>query len=131
MIGIAGPANHEWLTAHGINPVAYGDSLADRLREAGIDAFIDTHGSGYVKLAIDLGVAPKRIDTVIDFAAAQQYGVKAEGGVAALSGALLAETRSDGCRWSAGSAHRRDLPLLADMHTLRTNCFAQGHTPGQ
>jgi hypothetical protein len=79
VIGIAGPGNHEWLTAHGMKPVAYGDSLAERLRGAGIDAFIDTHGSGYVKLAIELGVAPDRINTIIDFAAAQQYRVKTEG----------------------------------------------------
>jgi hypothetical protein len=35
----------------------YGEGLADRLREARIKAFIDTHGGGYVKLAIELGVA--------------------------------------------------------------------------
>src|SRR6266446_374368 len=29
VIGIAGPANHEWLAAHGIKPVAYGEELAD------------------------------------------------------------------------------------------------------
>jgi hypothetical protein len=68
--------------------VAYGGSLADRLRDAGIDAFIDTHGRGYVKLAIELGVAQDRINTIIDFAAAQQYGVKAEGSQAALNAAV-------------------------------------------
>ena len=91
VIGIAGPANHDWLRAHGVKPVAHGDSLAHRLREAGIDAFIDTYGHGYVKLAIELGVAPDRINTIIDFAAAHQYGVKAEGSQAALNAAVLAE----------------------------------------
>jgi len=88
---VAGPANHDWLRAHGVKPVAHGDSLAHRLREAGIDAFIDTYGHGYVKLAIELGVAPDRINTIIDFAAAHQYGVKAEGSQAALNAAVLAE----------------------------------------
>jgi hypothetical protein len=35
-------------------PVAYGDGVADRIRAAaptGVDAFIDTHGDGYVELA--------------------------------------------------------------------------------
>jgi NADPH:quinone reductase-like Zn-dependent oxidoreductase len=85
VIGIASRANHAWLAGHGVKPVEYGDGLAERLREtaARIDAFIDTHGDGYVKLALDLGVDAKRIDTIIDFAAAAEYGVKAEGNGAA------------------------------------------------
>src|SRR5580692_9008769 len=61
VIGIASPANHPWLVAHGIKPESYGAELADRLRAAKIDAFIDTHGGGYVKLAVDLGVPRDRI----------------------------------------------------------------------
>ncbi|WP_020576749.1 NADP-dependent oxidoreductase [Actinopolymorpha alba] len=91
VIGIAGPANHDWLAAHGVRPVTYGEGLADRLREAGIDAFIDTYGDGYVKLAIDLGVSPERIDTIVDFAAPEEYGVKAEGSASARNAAVLAE----------------------------------------
>lgn len=92
VIGIASAANHAWLTAHGVTPIAYGEGLADRLRDAGrIDAFIDTNGSGYVKLAIDLGVDPDRIDTIIDFAGAKEYGVKTEGSAAAASADVIAE----------------------------------------
>ncbi|MGA9856938.1 MAG: NADP-dependent oxidoreductase, partial [Solirubrobacteraceae bacterium] len=82
VIGLAGDANAEWLRGHGITPVRYGEGVADRIREAapgGVDAFIDTYGDGYVALAIELGVAPERIDTIADFAAVAQYGVKAEG----------------------------------------------------
>ncbi|MGF6886282.1 NADPH:quinone reductase-like Zn-dependent oxidoreductase [Nocardia sp. GAS34] len=82
VLGIAGPGNHEWLRSVGAIPVAYGEGLAERLRAAapdGIDAFIDTHGDGYVALAIDLGVKPERIDTIIDFPAVEKYGVKVEG----------------------------------------------------
>jgi NADPH:quinone reductase-like Zn-dependent oxidoreductase len=91
VIGIAGRSNHDWLTAHGIKPVAYGEGLADRLREARIDAFIDTYGNGYVKLAIRLGVRPERINTIADFAAAKEYGVKTEGAASAKNPAVLAE----------------------------------------
>jgi NADPH:quinone reductase-like Zn-dependent oxidoreductase len=91
VIGIASPANHEWLTAHGIKPEAYGADLADRLRDARIDAFIDTHGGGYIKLAVELGVSRDRIDTIIDFAAAREYGAKTEGSSAALNASVLAE----------------------------------------
>jgi NADPH:quinone reductase-like Zn-dependent oxidoreductase len=76
-------------------PVAYGDGVADRIRAAapsGVDAFIDTYGNGYVELALALGVAAGRIDTIVDFAAAAKHGVKTDGGTAAGPGAkVLAE----------------------------------------
>ncbi|MDH6116607.1 NADPH:quinone reductase-like Zn-dependent oxidoreductase [Kitasatospora sp. GAS204A] len=94
VIGIAGPGNHDWLRAHGITPVAYGDGLDERLREAAggrIDAFVDTYGGGYVKLAVELGVDPTRINTIIDFAAVEEYGVKADGSAMADTVDVLAE----------------------------------------
>ncbi|MFI5782175.1 NADP-dependent oxidoreductase [Nocardia sp. NPDC051570] len=94
VIGIAGPAKHEWLRSKGVTPVAYGDGLAERLRAAapdGIDAFVDTYGSGYVELAVELGVQPERINTIIDFAAVEKFGVKAEGNAAADTIDVLAE----------------------------------------
>lgn len=91
VIGIAGPTNQDWLTRHGVKPVTYGDGLADRLRASKIDAFIDTHGGGYVKLAIDLGVEPDRVNTIIDFEAAKKYGVKTEGSQGAMNPEVLEE----------------------------------------
>lgn len=93
VIGIAGPANHDWLAGHGVKPVEYGPGLAERLHGTAeqIDAFIDTHGDGYVRLALDLGVDRDRIDTIIDFAAAAEYGVKAEGNAAAATIEVVAE----------------------------------------
>ncbi|HTP21236.1 MAG TPA: NADP-dependent oxidoreductase [Solirubrobacteraceae bacterium] len=95
VIGLAGETNHQWLLEHGVIPVAYGDGVAGRIREVSdghVDAFIDTFGSGYVALAVDdLGVAPDRVDTIIDWAAAQQYGVKMEGTAAAATAGVLAE----------------------------------------
>jgi NADPH:quinone reductase-like Zn-dependent oxidoreductase len=60
-------------------PVNYGDRLADRLRSAAnggrVDAFLDFFGGGYVELAItELGIAPERIDTIIDFPALERFG---------------------------------------------------------
>lgn len=93
VIGIASPTHHDWLRAHGVTTVAYGadSDLADRLREAGTNAFIDAHGDGYVQLAIALGVAPQRIDTIADFAAVQEYGVQAVGSSAGMSAPVLAD----------------------------------------
>ena len=95
VIGLASESNHQWLKSPHVVPVVYGDGVADRIRAAapgGVDAFIDTHGDGYVELALALGVAAERIDTIVDFAAAAKYGVKTDGGTAAGPGArVLAE----------------------------------------
>jgi NADPH:quinone reductase-like Zn-dependent oxidoreductase len=97
VIGLASPSNHEWLTRHGVIPVAYGDGTARRIRDAvpagrEADAFLDTHGGDYVELALDdLKVSPERIDTVVRFDAAAKYGVKVEGNAAGTSAATLSE----------------------------------------
>jgi NADPH:quinone reductase-like Zn-dependent oxidoreductase len=94
VIGLASQSNHEWLRAHGVTPVTYGDGVADRIREAapeGVDAFIDTVGPPYVELALELGVAADRIDTIADFEAVGKHGVKAEGNAAGASAQTLAE----------------------------------------
>ena len=59
--------------------------------ETPVAAFIDLVGRGYVELALELGIARDRIDTIVDFPAIQKYGVKTEGGAAAASAATLAE----------------------------------------
>ncbi len=93
VIGLASEANHEWLRDHGVIPVTYGDGVEDRIRRAAdhVDAFIDTFGDGYVDLALALGVSPSRIDTIANFAAVQQHGVKAEGNAAGGSAKTMAE----------------------------------------
>ena len=94
VLGIASGSNAEWLLAHGVVPVDYGDGLADRLREAapdGIDAFIDLFGPDYVQLAIDLGISPERVDTIISFEKAVEVGAKTEGSAEASTAAVLSE----------------------------------------
>lgn len=94
VLGIAGPANGDWLAELGVEPVAYGDGLDERLRFAapdGIDAMLDAHGGGYVGQAIDLGVAPQRIVTIIDFEAAEEHGAKTVFGHTVASAGMLAD----------------------------------------
>ena len=96
VLGIAGPSNDQWLAAHGVIPVNYGGGLADRLRSAApggrADAFLDFFGGGYVELAItELGIAPDRIDTIIDFPALERFGVKFVGNQDGADAAVLAE----------------------------------------
>lgn len=129
VIGIASPANHDWLEAHGVKPVAYGDGLSERLRGEKLDAFIDCHGAGYVKMAIELGVPKDRINTIIDFAAAQEFGVKAEGSQEAKNLAVLAEL--------AGliASGALDVPIAATfpLSDVRAafRLLEQGHTRGK
>jgi NADPH:quinone reductase-like Zn-dependent oxidoreductase len=113
VIGLASAANHTWLADHGAIPVAYGEGVADRIRAASggnVDAFIDTFGSGYVDLALELGVAPDRIDTIIDFAVAAKYGVKTEGNSAAANAKVLAELAS------LIDAGRLEIPIAKVYH---------------
>ncbi|GGN97536.1 NADPH:quinone reductase [Actinoplanes lobatus] len=82
VIGLAGPAHHDWLRDHGIVPVAYGDGVEQRIKETSggrVDAFIDAFGAPYVELALSLGVRPERINTLADFTAAREHGVHARG----------------------------------------------------
>ena len=85
VIGLASDESAGFLRSVGVEPLAYGDDLAARLRTLApkIDAFIDLFGGGYVDLALSLGIARDRIDTIIDFAAAQKHGVKSDGSSAA------------------------------------------------
>ncbi len=93
VVGVASEANHDWLRAHGVVPVARGDGLVDRIRAAAptVDAFIDLFGDGYVDVALALGVPPDRIDTIIDFTAVEKHGVKADGNAVGARLDVLAE----------------------------------------
>jgi NADPH:quinone reductase-like Zn-dependent oxidoreductase len=132
VIGLAGEANHEWLRAHGAIPVAYGVGVRERIEAAAggpVSAFIDLVGSGYVDLALALGVAPDRIDTIADFAAAGEHGVKNDGNAAGASAAVLAELAS---QIAAGTL---EVPVAAVYPLSEVQAayeeLAAGHTHGK
>ena len=129
VIGIASPANHDWLKAHGVEPIAYGEGLADRLRTAAPEAFIDCQGGGYVKLAIELGVPKERIDTIIDFAAAQQYGVKTDGSAEGKTSATLAELAKLIAEGALDVPIAATFPLVDVRAAFRE--LERGHTRGK
>ena len=135
VIGLASPSNHEWLTRHGVIPVAYGDGTARRIRDAvpagrQADAFLDTHGGDYVELALDdLKVSPERIDTVVRFDAAAKYGVKVDGNAAGASAATLGELAN------LAAAKELEIPLaytfpLSAVRAAYT-MLAKGHLRGK
>lgn len=105
VLAIAGPSNDGWLSAHGARPVNHGPDLGGRLTAASptgrIDAFLDLFGPPYVELAIqELGLAPSRVNTIIDFAGAAKLGAKTEGSA------------------NAGIAELSDLAALIDQGAL-------------
>ena len=94
VIGLASEPNHDWLRSHDVIPVTYGDGQAERILAAAggnLDAFIDTFGGGYADLAIELGVAPDRINTIADFAAIERLGIGGQGTHAVATREILAE----------------------------------------
>jgi len=94
VIGLAGKANHDWLHSKGVLPVSYGDGVADRIKQAapnGVEAFLDTYGGGYVDLALELGVEPSRINTIIDFDAVARHGVLTIGNAEGSNAEVMAQ----------------------------------------
>jgi NADPH:quinone reductase-like Zn-dependent oxidoreductase len=131
VIGLASEGNHAWLKGLGVVPVSYGDGVAERIAAAasgGVDALIDLAG-GYVQLALDLGVEPERVDTIVDFGAGEKYGVKTEGTAAAANAGVLAELAKliDEGRLDVPIA--RVYPLEQVREAFRE--LEQGHTRGK
>ncbi|HEX3753180.1 MAG TPA: NADP-dependent oxidoreductase [Streptosporangiaceae bacterium] len=133
VIGLASERNHDWLRAHDIIPVTYGDGVADRIRAAApngkVDAFLDPVGGDYVQLALDLGVPASRVDTIVSFDAVEKFGVKAEGGAAVPGAGTLAELAE------LIAAGRLDVPIYAtyplDQVQDAYRRLAEGHLLGK
>jgi len=67
VIGIAGPSNADYLRSLGAIPVAYGEGLEQRIKDAApspVTAFIDCFG-GYSSLAHSLGVPGERVGSLV------------------------------------------------------------------
>jgi NADPH:quinone reductase-like Zn-dependent oxidoreductase len=131
VIGLASESHHAWLREHGAIPVVYGEGVGDRIREAGggrLDAFIDTFG-GYIPLALELGVAPDRINTIIPPDRAAHPEVKSDGNAVGASAAVLAELAAE------IAAGRLEIPIartypLAEVREAYTE-LERRHTLGK
>jgi NADPH:quinone reductase-like Zn-dependent oxidoreductase len=78
VVGTASPRHHVVLRKLGVEPVAYGDGLAERIRAAapgGIDAVLDASGRGVLAVSIELAGGPDKVITIADPQAAR-YGVR-------------------------------------------------------
>ena len=134
VVGLAGASNHDWLARHGVLPVAYGDGVAERIRDAAghrdIGAFLDTYGGDYVEIALnDLKVRPERVDSIARFDAVARYGIKGDGNAAGASAATLAELAR------LVAAKELEIPLarsypLSEVRAAYAQ-LAKGHTRGK
>lgn len=133
VIGLASEPHYDWLRGHGVIPVSYGGGVEDRIRAAApggkVDSFIDTVGGDYVQIALDLAVAPDRIDTIANFEAVQKFGVKAEGSAAGASAEILAELAQLVADGELEVPIAATYPLDQVQDAYRE--LAQGHTLGK
>ncbi len=78
VVGTAGPSKLEQVRALGATPVAYGEGLAERLREAaaeGLDAVLDCSGHGEIPAAVELKGNTDRVLTIAASQEATDLGV--------------------------------------------------------
>ena len=84
VIGTARPDRHEDLRGYGVVPVAYGEGLADRVRELapdGVDVALDTVGTDEaVEVSLELVADRQRIATIAAFGRAADDGIQLLGG---------------------------------------------------
>ncbi len=80
VVGTAGEARQDLLHRYGVQPVAYGDGLADRVREVapdGVDAAIDTVGTDEaVDVSLELVDDRDRIASIAAFQRGRGAGIK-------------------------------------------------------
>jgi NADPH:quinone reductase-like Zn-dependent oxidoreductase len=78
VIGTASPSRHDELRRYGVEPVAYGDGLADRVRAIGpVDAALDLVGTDEaLDTSVELVADRSRIATIAGFARGGDLGIK-------------------------------------------------------
>lgn len=80
VVATASPANHERLSELGAIPVAYGQGLIDRVRDAapaGVDAALDAAGTHEaLHVSLELVPDPRRVGTIVAVERAEELGIR-------------------------------------------------------
>ena len=87
VIGIAGERNLDYIRSLGATAVAYGEGLEERVRAAApspVTKLLDCHGPQYVDLALELGLDPAAIATIVPAPPSIAKGARVTGGRDAL-----------------------------------------------
>lgn len=76
VIGTASPAHHDLLRSLGVEPVAYGEGLTDRVASLGpVTAVYDCHGRDALDAGVVLGVPVDRMVAIAAYAVLDELGV--------------------------------------------------------
>ncbi|MGW4210242.1 NADP-dependent oxidoreductase [Lentzea sp. NPDC004789] len=124
VVGTASEANHDFLRDLGALPVTYGEGLAGRVAAVapdGVDAALDTAGSGSLADIVALVGDASRVATVADFGAAAL-------GVALVAGnANAAANLAEASRLGAAGAYT---PHVEASYPLEKAADAHAHVQG-
>jgi NADPH:quinone reductase-like Zn-dependent oxidoreductase len=124
VVGTASEANHDFLRDLGAIPVTYGEGLAGRVAAvapAGVDAALDTAGSGSLADIVALVGDASRVATVADFGAAAL-------GVALIAGnANAAANLAEASRLGAAGVYT---PHVQASYPLEKAADAHAHVQG-
>jgi NADPH:quinone reductase-like Zn-dependent oxidoreductase len=131
VIAISSDRHRDWLEGKGAVVVGYGEGVEERIADASGGApaaFLDFRGGDYVRLAVDMGVPPQRINTV-DYAAAEGYGTHSDASAEGTRPEILEEMAR------LVAARRVEVPISAryPLDQVR-KAFAElerGHTLGK
>ena len=132
VIGTASPANHDYLRSMGVEPVAYGEGLVQRVRALapnGVEAALDVAGNGVLPELIELADGPEHVVTIADSDGAQRHRVTFSSGDAAGRAVhALAEVGEliESGRFSVSVAQTFPLAEIADAHRLSENGHVRG-----
>lgn len=132
VVGLASERNHAWLKERGVVPVPYGAGAGERISQAcggRVDAFIDTFGEGYVRMAVELGVRPERINTIRDWQAAAEVGARTYGEGSAACAVVVGELARLAARGDVEVPIAGVYPLEQVRDAFRE--LERGHTHGK
>ncbi|MEU4653248.1 NADP-dependent oxidoreductase [Streptomyces sp. NPDC023723] len=97
VVAIASARHRDWLESQGASLVGYGSGITERLRRTiegdgsgTAHAFLDFHGGDYARIALTLGVLPRRVNT-LDHRAAAALGTRSRGSAEGTGQAVLTE----------------------------------------
>lgn len=131
VIGTSSPANHDYLSSLGAEPVEYGEGLSERVRALapdGVDAALDVAGSGVLPELIELADGPEHVVTIADFGGAKEHGVTFSSGDAGRAVYALAEIGEliESGRFSLPVAQSFPLAEIAEAHRVSEDGHVRG-----